>query len=537
LPGWSGNVPEVLLEATGMTKAYPGALAVDRADLQIHEGEIVGLLGKNGAGKSTLIKMLAGVVKADAGELKVGGEDIELSDYGSSDARRAGLAFMFQELESFSGLSVAENVMFGGKAPTRLGAFIRRRTLRIRVDELLASLEPSIESRAMVNSLSPAHQRTVMIARALYRGARVVVLDEPSTSLTAPEIEALHLLVKRLAGEGRSVIYVSHRLDEIMSLTDRVVIMRDGEVVNTSPTAETSMRQLIELISGHQDRATGDERRKARTRVAPLDAAVKLEVSGLSRRGVLENVSFRVQAGEILGIAGLVGAGRTELLRAIFGADAVDAGEIKVDGRVVRIRRPGDAIDAGVVLLPEDRRHQSLIETSSIRVNTTLASLGRFRGRRLPLVSKRAERKVTRAQMERLQVRASSEEQRVAHLSGGNQQKVVLAKWTLGDAQILMFDEPTQGIDIDAKEEAYRLMENLAEEGAAVIVVFSEFSELVEVCDRVVVLREGSLTAELRADEVTSEAIVKACYDGEARPGAHPGLRTGAGFHDRDDGR
>ena len=504
-------MPELLLEAKGMTKAYPGALAVDDADFEIGEGEIVGLLGKNGAGKSTLIKMLAGVVKADGGELRVGGREVDLAGYGTSEARRLGLAFMFQELESFSGLSVAENVMFGGQAPVRMGALVRRRELRERVGELLASLEPSIDPRVMVESLSPAHQRMVMIARALYRGARFVVLDEPSTSLTAPEIEALHAVVKRLASEGRSVVYVSHRLDEIMSLTDRVLIMRDGHMVDALLTRDTTVRGLIESISGQGDQATSDERRQARDRVGP-HGAVKLEVKGLTRRGVLEDVSFAVRSGEILGIAGLVGAGRTELLRAIFGADSLDAGEIRVDGKARTVKRPGDAIDAGIVLLPEDRRHHGLIESSSLRVNTTLASLDRFRSGLLRLVSKRAERKATRERMTQLQIRASSEEQQVAHLSGGNQQKVVLAKWTLGNAGVLMFDEPTQGIDVEAKEEVYRLMESLATDGAAIIIVSSEFSELVEICDRVVVLREGSIVAELDAKEMSEDAIVEACY-------------------------
>ncbi|HKG39273.1 MAG TPA: sugar ABC transporter ATP-binding protein [Conexibacter sp.] len=506
---------EVLARAEGLRKAYPGLVAVDDVDFEIRAGEVVGLLGKNGAGKSTLIKLMVGVQRADAGRLELLGQEVDLNHHGAANARALGLAVMFQELEIFPGMSVAENVGLASRPPRRLGLVDYRRLHRT-VREVLDTVDPEIDSEATIDTLSPAQQRAVMIARAVYQGARLLVLDEPTTSLTAREIDALHALVRRLAERGNAVVYVSHRLEEIMQVTDRVVVMRDGEVVGEMGTGRTTIRGLIATITGNEDGTTAAERRVEKgVGTRPL-GPVRLRVSELRRREVLHDVSFDVHAGEILGIGGLVGSGRTELLRALFGADPADGGTIAVDGRELRISSPRDAIDAGIVLLPEDRRHQGLVDTFGIRENVTLATLPAFRAGRLPMPSKRSERSATVELMEGLSMRARGPEQLVAHLSGGTQQKVVIAKWMLRQGQLLMFDEPTQGIDVDAKAEVYALMERFAEGGASVVLVSSEFSELVAVCDRVVVLREGTVVRTLAGAEVTEAAITDACYAGTA---------------------
>jgi ribose transport system ATP-binding protein len=505
--------PELLCRARAIRKDYPGLRAVDDADLDIHAGEIVGLLGKNGAGKSTLIKILAGVERADAGTLFLLGSDVELSRHSVAQARALGLAVMFQELELFPGMTVAENVVLISRPPRRHG-LVDFRGMQAAARRVLDEVDPEIDARDDIDDLSPAQQRAVMIARAVYKGARLLVLDEPTTSLTAREIEALHALVRRLAAAGRAVVYVSHRLDEVTEITSRIVVMRDGAVVANELTSDLSIRSLIATITGNPEGTTADERRAqrgvARRRVGP----VRVSVTGLSRRGVLHDIGFEVRRGEILGVGGLVGSGRTELVRAVFGADPVDAGTIAVDGRAVTVRQPKDAIDAGIALLPEDRRHEALIEDFGIRENVTLTTLSRFRASWLPMPSRRRETRATRELMAGLKMRAQGPEQPIAALSGGTQQKVVIARWMLREGKLLMFDEPTQGIDVDAKEEVYGLMESLAEGGASVVLISSEFSELVAVCQRVIVLREGAIVDILEGDEVTEQRITDACYAG-----------------------
>jgi ABC-type sugar transport system ATPase subunit len=507
--------PELLCRARGVRKDYPGLCAVDDADFEIRAGEVVGLLGKNGAGKSTLIKILAGVERADAGTLFLLGTEVQLSRHGVAQARALGLAVMFQELELFPGMTVAENVALTSGPPRRHGLVDFRR-MRASVREVLDRVDPEIDPRADVDELSPAQQRAVMIARAVYEGARLLILDEPTTSLTAREIATVHALVRRLAATGHAVVYVSHRLDEVVAITDRVVVMRDGAVVADERTGELNVRSLIATITGNPDGTTADERRAQRDVAHRAVGPVRVSVAGLTRRGVLHDIGFEVRKGEILGIGGLVGSGRTELVRALFGADPVDAGTIVVDGRAVTIRRPRDAIAAGIVLLPEDRRHEGLVDDFGIRENVTVATLPRFRTRGLPLPSRRREARATRELMEGLKMRAQGPEQPIAALSGGTQQKVVIARWMLREGNLLMFDEPTQGVDVDAKEEVYALMEELAAGGASVLLISSEFSELVAVCQRVLVLREGAIVDVLEGDDVTEQRITDACYAGAA---------------------
>jgi ribose transport system ATP-binding protein len=511
-------VHEPLIEVRDLELAYGSQLAVRDADFDLFPGEIVGLLGKNGAGKSSLIKVLSGGAHARRGVIRLQGTDIDLARHSPGRARQLGLAVMHQELETYPGMTVADNVAVGTGLPHNRIGLVHRSELRRRVRRTLHELGATIHPAAPIESLSPAAQRTVMIARALYRQARVLVLDEPTTSLTAREIDGLHQMLRKLAASGHGIVYVSHRLDEVAAITSRVVVMRDGEVITNRSSAGLAVQELIEAISGHQRATTGSERRASRRDRARIVGPVRLSVESLSAGRRVHDVSFEAHAGEILGIAGLVGSGRTELLRSVFGADRRDiSGTVRIDGAPARIRSPRDAIAAGVALLPEDRRHEGLVDTFGIRENVTLAALAGFRRLRLPIPHRERERQRTAELIRELRVHATGVDQPVAALSGGNQQKVVIAKWMLRNGRILMFDEPTQGIDVDAKEEVYQLMERLARDGAAVVLVSSEFGELVAVCDRVVVLREGRLMTTLTEDEVSEHAITRACF-AEALP-------------------
>jgi ABC-type sugar transport system ATPase subunit len=422
-----------------------------------------------------------------------------------------GLAVVHQELADVPNLSVAENVELGLGFPKRGRLLVHQRELRRTTGEVLDLLGADIEPSARVADLSVAERRLVMIARGVAANARVLILDEPTASLTDTEIEHLHGVVETLRDRGVAIIYVSHRLDEVFRITDEVVVMRDGRVVHAGPTEDLSRGELIEHITGSS--AQSGERRAPSLPAPDADAEELLRVEGLTRQGVFEDASFTLRRGEILGIAGLVGAGRTELLRTIYGADPKSRGSICVRGRDVTISSPRHALDAGIVLLPEDRRHQGNIMGFSVRKNITLPRLGSHRRHRaLPVPSSSSERAYARSVIERLDIKVANEEHPVRHLSGGNQQKVVLAKWLDSGADIFMFDEPTHGIDVEGKEEMYRLMEELARSGKGVIWVSSEFTELADTCRRVIVMREGRFVDELEGDDVTDAALVERCF-------------------------
>jgi ABC-type sugar transport system ATPase subunit len=364
-----------------------------------------------------------------------------------------------------------------------------------------------------VEALSVAEKRLVMIARALHARAQVLVLDEPTAALTDSEIRRLHGIVRRLRDQGRSVVYVSHRLDEIMALTDRVIVMRDGEVVLTTSTRDITRAALIEAITGGGVTSTAGERRRLRGVGGPPDAPVALAVRGLAREPEIAPATFELRRGEILGFAGLVGSGRTELARLLFGADRATAGTIVVDGRPVAVTDPKAAKRHGIALLPEERRRQGLVLDFNLAENVSLAALERFRPRRLPFPSRDRERAAAGAVIDRLSVRATGPDQPITALSGGSQQKVVLGKWLQRDPLVYIFDEPSAGIDIEAKEQIYELIEGLAADGKAVIFISSEFSELVGVCQRVLVFREGRIVGELAGDAVTERGVLELCYD------------------------
>jgi ABC-type sugar transport system ATPase subunit len=506
----SGAPP--FLEARGLVKRYPGVLALDHVDGALRAGTILGLVGKNGAGKSTLIKVLAGAVAPDEGELRIDGEPVAID--GPRRAQALGLAAVHQELATAPSLSVAENVALGLGYPRRLSVFVDRAALRRRTGEVLARLGTRLDPAAPIASLSTVQQRLVMIARGLAADARLLVLDEPSAALTGDEIQHLHAVVRSLRDEGVAVVYVTHRLDEIFALTERTAVMRDGSVVAARRTADFDHAELVAQITG----AAKAEAVRRRPRAAPAATADELlRVEGVSLPGVVEEASFTLRAGEVLGIAGLIGAGRTELARLVFGAERRAKGSVTVGGRELKIGSPRDAMRAGIVLLPEDRRSQGNVLDFSIRKNVTLTTLPRYRvATRVPVPAAARERDTARRQIDRLRISAPGEEHPVKFLSGGNQQKVVLAKWLESGADVLIFDEPTFGIDVEAKEEVYLLMEELAAAGKGVVFISSEFSELVGVCTRVLVMREGRLVGELQGDAITERAILEHCYSSVA---------------------
>ncbi len=505
------NVDSSFFELRGITKRYPGVLAVDDVQIALSAGEIVGLVGKNGAGKSTLIKIMAGAVRPDSGELFLNGARLELAT--PLQANHAGMAFVHQELQDVADLSVAENVMLGLGFPKRAGLFVDWRTLRRRAAEVIARLEVDIDPKAAVGDLSVADQRLVTIARGLAQNATMLVLDEPTASLTDEEIKHLFGVVGRLRSEGITVLYVSHRLEEIFELTNRVVVMRDGRVVADEPTAALDRRALIGHITGHEHAETAAERRRSQGIGGPPETEVLLRAQGITAATGVTDCSFEVRAGEVLGLAGLVGAGRTELVRAIFGADRRSAGTIAMRGKQINVKSPESAMRAGLALLPEDRKTQGNVMEFTVRQNLTLASLHKHRiAPKVAAPSSSRERVEAARLIERLAIKTPHDRQTVKLLSGGNQQKVVIGKWVSQGADVLIFDEPTHGVDVDGKEEIYNVMGELAGQGKGVVFISSEFSELVGACHRVLVMREGRIVGEVSGDDVTEQAIVELCY-------------------------
>jgi ABC-type sugar transport system ATPase subunit len=499
------TVDRVSIEATGLIKDYPGVRALNGIDLKVSGGSIVGLLGKNGAGKSTLIKILAGVVHPDAGEIRVDGEVTQIHTPFASE--RLGFAFVHQELADFPNLTVADNVMVGRGFPRRAG-LVNTSALRKRAREVLDRLEADINPAAQLSSLSVAERRMVMIGHGLAANARLFVLDEPTASLTESEIEHLHRVLHSLRAEGVAILYVSHRLDEVLELTDRIEVMRDGKDVFSGTTKELSKAELITQITGH---SLSELRRTQRE--SPADPDEVLRVEELSLPGKVEDAAFNLNKGEVLGIAGLVGAGRTELMRAVFGADKPASGTIFVKGKQVKIRSPRDGMQNGIVLLPEDRKNQGAVLDFSVRKNMTLSSMSRFRlVAGMPFPSTRREKAKSRELVGRLRIQVGNAEAPARYLSGGNQQKMILAKWLESGADVFIFDEPTHGIDVEGKEEVYDLMTGLADQGKAVIFISSEFNELVGTCNRVLVMREGRLVKEFEGSEITESALVGSCY-------------------------
>ena len=486
-----------LLSMLGIRKSFPGVQALRGVDLDVHAGEVLALLGENGAGKSTLMKVLGGAHRADAGVLEMDGAEVS---FGSpQEARAAGIAVIYQEFNLVPELTAAENIFLGQEA-TRAG-FVARGEERRRAADLFRRLGVAIDLNAPCSRLTTAQQQLVEIARALARDTRIIVMDEPTAALTAGEVSRLFEIIRDLKSRGIAVIYISHRLDEIFALADRVVVLRDGRNVGTRPLEGLSRTELIKMMVG---RELADEYPRRTTAPGP----VRLVISGLCRGKAVRDVSFTVRAGEILAIAGLVGAGRTETLRLIFGADKRHAGDIILDGCKLDIRSPRDAIAAGIGLLTEDRKLQGLVLGQSVRENFALPNLGPLS--RFGFVDGRREREAFGRHVDQLRIKVPHQEERARNLSGGNQQKVVLAKWLERDCEVLFFDEPTRGIDVGARHEIYLLMNDLAARGKAIVMVSSELPEVLGLADRILVMHEGRITGEIASGPtVTQEEIMR----------------------------
>jgi ABC-type sugar transport system ATPase subunit len=472
-----------LLEMRGIVKSFPGVRALRGVDLTLRAGEVLALLGENGAGKSTLIKTLGGAYPPDEGTIRIDGGEARISN--PVESRRLGVGIIYQEFNLVPAMTAAQN-LFLGREPGRLG-FVNQREERRRAQALFDRIGVKVDPDSLCRDLSVAQQQVVEIAKALSQDARIIVMDEPSASLTPAEVAKLFTIIRELQGRGIGVIYISHRLDEVYAIADRATVLRDGATIGTRAMGQVSRGELIRMMVG---REVAQEFPKVR---AALGAA-RLVVRGLHRGAKVRGVSLTVHRGEVLGITGLVGAGRTETARLIFGADRRESGTIELDGRTLRIESPRDAIAAGICLLTEDRKGQGLVLGQSIRANFGLANLKRFSRAGFMLEEERTR---FAHHIEALRIKTPGGEQLARNLSGGNQQKVVLAKWLERDARVIIFDEPTRGIDVGAKAEIYELINGLAAAGKAVIMISSELPEVLGMSDRVLVMHEGRITGEV----------------------------------------
>ena len=499
---------DLLLEMRGITKQFPGVLALDDVSLDLREGEVHCLLGENGAGKSTLMKILAGAQPADRGDILIGGRPAAVTS--PARARELGVSMIYQEFNLSPFLSVAENIFLGREPRIGKTPFIDGARLRRDAEEVLRHMGVTLDVRLPVNRLSVAQMQMVEIAKAVSVNARILVMDEPSATLTDHELASLFTLIGELRGRGMGILYISHRLEEVFQIGDRATIMRDGRHVATRDVADLTREDIIRMMVGR-------ELTEEFPKLSLPRGAERLRVEGLTREGLFHDVGVSLHAGEIVGLTGLVGSRRTEVVRAIFGADRLTSGRVFVDGKEVAVSSPRDAIAHGVGLLTEDRKNQGLVLGMSVRENITLANLGALvRG---IFVKGGAERRVAEDFVRELQIKTPSVEQAVQLLSGGTQQKVVLARWLFTNAGILMFDEPTRGVDVGAKTEIFRLMNALLERGAAVLMVSSELPEVLGMCDRILVMHEGRLAGELSRAEATQERIMQLATGGGTRHG------------------
>jgi ribose transport system ATP-binding protein len=502
-------MPETLLELEGITKIYPGVKALDDVSLRVRRGEVLGLIGENGAGKSTLMKVLGGVVSPTAGIIRIDGRDHATLTVAA--AIGAGIAFVHQELNLFENLDVAGNVFIGREkrsgGPLRL---IDNAWMHARVDPILERLGADFAADTLVDGLSIAQQQMVEIAKALSMDARIIIMDEPTSSLTISETERLLQIVADLKADGVTVIFITHRLGEVMACADRVMVLRDGRTVGELAREEISHAEMIRLMIGRDLKAL-----YIPPLVAPRDGGcdiVDVVTPAFPDRGV----SLAVRHGEILGLAGLVGAGRTSLARTLFGIDRLQGGEIRMDGARVRIASPRDAIRHGIYLVPEDRKRSGLVLEMPIRENITLANL--MHHARMLLIDRKSEAEAARAQAASLSIKAPSLQTHAITLSGGNQQKVVLAKWLAMQPRVVIFDEPTRGVDVGAKNEIYALMRGLADNGVTILMISSDMEEVIGVSDRIAVMHEGRISGVLERARFNEDNVLRLAIGQELEP-------------------
>ena len=486
-----------VLQMKGVKKYFPGVRALDGVDFELKKGEIHALLGENGAGKSTLIKILTGIYSMTEGSIHIKGEEVHMKSV--KDARDNRIAAIHQEICLVPYISVARNVYLGRELKTKLG-LMDDKTMEEETQKLLDRLGMDIDAAKEVRQYSIAQQQLIEIAKALALDAEILLMDEPTSSLTEKEVTKLFETIRRLKDSGTSIIYISHRMEELFELSDRVTVLRDGQYIGTYVTKDTTREELVAAMVGRQltefyvkDSVPQDE--------------VFMEVKSLSRAGVFQDVSFTLRKGEILGVSGMVGAGRSEVARAIVGIDAKDGGEVLLEGKALNIQKPIDAINAGIVLIPENRKEEGLVLENSVRFNTTLAVLKQFiRG---VIWNRKKEEGIVDSHIKSLKIRTPHQEQLILNLSGGNQQKVVIAKWLATEPKVLIMDEPTRGVDVGAKAEIYTIMNSLAKQGISIIMISSDLPEIINMSDRVMVMREGKLAGILEKDEIGQEQIMR----------------------------
>ncbi|QXT63299.1 sugar ABC transporter ATP-binding protein [Tessaracoccus palaemonis] len=496
-----------LLELKNVSKTFPGVKALQGVHLDLNAGEVLGLCGENGAGKSTLMKILTGIYTPDPGaEIWLQGQQVQVQ--GVNHARELGLSIIHQELNMVPDLTVAQN-LFLGRSGSHKGGFISDDKLNTRAGELFDRLGMKLDPKARIRDLSVARQQMVEIARALSYNSRILVMDEPTAALTLAETDALFGMIRDFVTPETGLIYISHRMPEIEEITDRVSVLRDGQYVGTVTTKEVEMREIISMMVGRE--VSGD----ARPRTHVTSDEVVLKVDGVSTRNLLEDVSFEVRKGEVLGFAGLMGAGRTEVARCVFGADPRTSGDIHMHGRKIAIHGAADAVRAGIGYLSEDRKQFGLLLDQDIKANTAMAAMSTFNKAGYILDAK--IREVGEEYSKRLRVKTPSVNQIIGKLSGGNQQKVVIAKWLVRDCDVLIFDEPTRGIDVGAKEEIYDLIESLSAQGKAIIVISSELPEVLRLSHRIAVMAQGRITGFLDNEDATQENIMELATVGKSQ--------------------
>lgn len=491
------SMGEVILTMKEIDKSFPGVHALDHVNLEVRRGEVHALMGENGAGKSTLMKVLTGIYKKDSGTIIYEGKEVEY--HNTKEAQDAGIIIVHQELNMLSHLTVAQNIFIGREFKKGLGIDDKR--MNDETEKLFQKLNMDIDPRQLMGNLTVGKQQMCEIAKAISHEAKIIVFDEPSAALTETEIEELFKIIRDLREKGLGIVYISHRMDEIKVITDRITVMRDGTYVGTLITDESTKNDIINMMVGR----VIYEEPKTKSAV-PEDAPVVLKVDHLNAGKMVQDVSFELHKGEILGFSGLMGAGRTETARALFGADPIESGDIYIEGKKVIIKNPQDAVKNGIGYLSEDRKRYGIVVQKTLTENTTMASMDDYM--QGIFIDKKKEREVAQKYVDSLATKTPSVDQLVVNLSGGNQQKVVIAKWLTRNCDILIFDEPTRGIDVGAKNEIYKLINQLAKEGKAIIMISSEMTEILRMSDRIVVMCEGKKTGEIDISEATQENIM-----------------------------
>ncbi len=491
---------EVLVMMDGIEKTFPGVHALSQCQFELRAGEVHALVGENGAGKSTLMKILTGVYKKDGGRILFRGKETEVLS--PKAAQDLGVSIIHQELNLMPHLTVAQNIFIGREPRQRVHFVLNEKEINQKTRQLLEMVHLRLDPRTKVADLTVAKQQMVEIVKALSYNSKVLIMDEPTAALTEAEIEELFRIIRQLRENGVGIVYISHRMEELKRISDRVTVMRDGRYIDTVLTTETAVEQIIKMMVGREIYDT------SHARPGNSGQEIVLEVKGLKRGRTIQNVSFYIRKGEILGFAGLMGAGRTEVARAIFGADPFESGEIYIHGRKVRIKDPCDAVNHGIGYLSEDRKRFGLALAMDLESNMVLAAFRKFLGG-FGWVNQTKVRAVTQEMIDNLKIKTPHSKQKVKNLSGGNQQKVVIGKWLVRDSEVLIFDEPTRGIDVGAKSEIYKLLNALAENGKAIIMISSELPEILRMSHRIVVMCEGRVTGQLSAAEATQENIMQ----------------------------